>query len=147
MGVEIGGMTLRKIFAFLVAPLPAALIQSIVVAIWPKEGQGVFEHPASMFVAMCLLLYMFNIVLGMPAYLALRKKGLTSARAYSLAGMIVVFVPIACALGVVAMRQQGSLYVFVYNIVLFILAGLSSGFVFWAVSRPDRPRELPRDIG
>ncbi len=45
---------LRTLGAFFVAPFPVALVQSVVVGLWPKPGQGIFANPASMFVAVCL---------------------------------------------------------------------------------------------
>lgn len=66
MAVNFGGHMLRSIGAFVVAPFPAALFQAIVVAIWPKQGQGVFENPPSMFVALCLYFYIFGLLLGLP---------------------------------------------------------------------------------
>jgi len=86
--------------AFLIAPFPAALIQSIVVALWSKEGMGVFEHPASMFVAICLLFYLVELVLALPLYFKLRKRLPRRMSTYGLAGTFLVILPIIAGLGV-----------------------------------------------
>ena len=70
----------RPLIAFLLAPFPAAFFQAIIVAGWPKEGMGVFEHPVSMFAAICLLFYMFGLVLGLPLLLLLRKRLQSTSR-------------------------------------------------------------------
>jgi hypothetical protein len=67
----------RTLSAFLIAPFPVALIQSAVVGLWPKAGEGVFEHPVSMFVAICLYFYVVGMVLGLPAWLVMRRRSAT----------------------------------------------------------------------
>lgn len=78
---------IRATMAFFLAPFPGALLQSIVVAIWPKDGQGVFEHPASMFVAMCILFYGVALVLGTPALILMRRRNHRKLRDYVLLGL------------------------------------------------------------
>jgi hypothetical protein len=129
---------LRNLLAFLAAPLPGASIQSAAVALWPKPGMGVFAHPLSMFVAICLLIYAFGIVLGVPAFLLLRRRNLSSLRAHALAGLGVAAAPVGLALLWSVARGSVSLYAVAYNLLYFGLAGLLAGATFWAISRPDR---------
>jgi hypothetical protein len=122
--------------AFLLAPVPAALIQSVVVAIWPKKGMGVFAHPASTFVAMCLLFYVFEIVLALPVYLALRKRLPLGVLAYAVAGALVTLVPISVGLLIVAARGHLSAYELIYNVGFFGFGGVLAGIVFGRVTMP-----------
>ena len=129
---------LRNLLGFFLSPFPAALIESITVALRPKPGTGVFTHPASMFVFVCLLLYAFEIVLGLPAVIMLRRRGVSSLRVYALAGMAVTAIPVAIPLFLTAARGRTSLYVVTYDLVYFAVSGLLAGTVFWAMTRPGR---------
>jgi ABC-type thiamin/hydroxymethylpyrimidine transport system permease subunit len=134
----LGDILGRIILAFLVSPLPAAFIQSLVVAIWPKPGMGIFEHPASMFIAVCLLFYGFGLVLGVPLLLTVGKRRSPTLRGYALAGMGIVLTPVLVALVWVAARAQASAWSITYNIAFFAIGGLLAGALFWLVARPDR---------
>src|SRR4051812_19460550 len=101
---------LRVVLAFVVAPFPAALFESVMVALWPKPGQGVFEHPASMFVAMCLLFYSLGLVLGLPLRFILRKRGPGGLRAHALSCMLIALTPVAASLAWLAAHGQVSAY-------------------------------------
>ena len=127
---------MRVAFAFLIAPLPAAFIQSLVVALWPKEGMGVFEHPLSMFVAICLLFYLIELVLALPVYLAMRKRGPRGLLAYAVAGSVLTVFPIMLALGVSVARGGLSVYAVAYNLAFFAIGGFLAGAVFWRLTRP-----------
>ena len=131
---------MRIIVAFLVAPFPAALVQALVVGFWPKPGQGVFENPASMFVAICLFFYAFEIVLGLPLALLLRRRFSPSLRLYAVVGSAAAAAPVAIMLGLTAVRGELALYGAVYTLALFGLGGLTAGAVFWQIARPDRRR-------
>jgi hypothetical protein len=129
---------LRFIVACFVAPFPAAMIQALVVMIHPRPGRGVFEHPASMFVAACLLLYILGAAIGVPAFLVLRRSGPLSFRTHVFAGALAVLIPagVLCAWGVALRRialPQAAASLFWYG-----LLGLLTGAIFWVVARPDR---------
>ncbi len=129
----------RNIFAFLVAPFPAALFQAIAVAIWPKPGMGVFERPASMFVAICLLFYVFGLFLGVPLFLALGKRRPRTLRFHALTGMAVALAPIIAVLAWnVAQGPALFAWAIIYDTIYFAMGGLLAGATFWLVARPDR---------
>lgn len=130
----LGGNMKRVALAFLVAPFPAAFIQSVVVALWPKEGMGVFEHPLSMFVAICLLFYLVEIVLALPLYLAVRKRGPRSMVAYAVTGTLLALLPIVIALGLAVARGGLSAYAVSYNLAFFAFGGYLAGVVFWRLT-------------
>lgn len=130
---------MRKVFAFLVSPFPGALIQSVVVAVWPKkEGYGVFAHPESMFVFMCLLVYVFGLVLGVPAAIFLARRKLVNLRSYVVAGIGVILTPIVIVVSLGVVRQSVTAYAALYNLAYFCLSGACAGALFWSISRPDR---------
>lgn len=127
----------RVTLAFLLAPFPAALIQSIVVALWPKEGRGVFAHPLSMFVTICLLFYLVELVVALPLYIAVRKRIPQSMSSYGLSGALMVLLPIAVGLGVSVVRDGLSTYAVIYDLAFFAIGGFLAGMVFWHVTRPQ----------
>lgn len=121
----------RSFAVLIIAPFPVALVQAMVVSLWPKIGRGgVFEHPSSMFVAMNLYFYIFGLLFGFPAWLVLRRRS-ASLIALALLGAFVGLAPIGLALVVTALRGQASLYVVIYNLMLFGLGGVVAGAVFW----------------
>lgn len=135
---------LRIIAAFLVAPIPAALIQAVVVMLWPKQDMGVFEHPVSMFFAICLLFYALELVIGLPTYLALRKRCPQKPMSYGLVGMSVILLPVVVALGVSATRGGLSAYAATYNVIYFAVGGFLAGIVFWRIAKPQTEASMQR---
>ncbi len=130
----------RAMAAFIAAPCLVALTQAIVVGIWPKVGKGVFEHPSSMFVAIALYFYVFGLLLGLPAGLLLRKRGM-GLRSFAFLGLLVAIVPVGIALAVMAIRGQGSAYVIIYTLTLFGFGGLAAGALFWRLAIREAGRE------
>jgi uncharacterized membrane protein len=124
--------------AFLASALPGALIQAIIVAAWPKPGKGIFAHPASMFVAACLAIYVFEILFGAPALLLLRRAGRGDLRSHALAGLGAILIPVLLALVWSSRVTRMSLYVWLYDLTYSSVAGLLAGMVFWCIARPDR---------
>ena len=131
---------IRTLLAFLAAPMPGAFVQAVVVGLWPKPGTGVFEHPASMFAAMCLFVYLLFILFGVPAWLVLRRLRIDSLRAYALAGLAVVAGPMALVLAWMAAQGRVSAYIFAYDLALFAMTGLLAGAIFRRLAGP-RPSE------
>ena len=128
----------RYALAWLVSPFPGAFLQAMVVAFWPKPGQGVFEHPGSMFAAICILIWALELVFGLPLLLLLRRRGLASWRAYAMTGTISVAAPLAPVILWTFARGSVSLYALVYDLAFLALAGFLAGAAFWTLTRPDR---------
>lgn len=126
---------MRGLWAFLVAPFPAALFQSIVVAIWPKQGMGVFDNPPSMFVAVCLYYYLFGLLVGLPAWHVMRKRNAIGLRAHAIVGLLVGLLPVGAALVWTAIKDGASAYVITYNLLFFGLGGMAAGWIYWRVAR------------
>lgn len=136
---------LRYAAAFLASAVPGAAIQAVVVALWPKPGMGIFAHPASMFVAVCLIIYAFEAVFGGPALLLLRRHERIDPKAYALAGLGTIMVPVLLTLVWATTVAPVSLYAYLYNLLYFSVTGLLAGTVFWCIARPDRRAPL-RDL-
>jgi hypothetical protein len=134
---------LRSAWAFLTAPFPAALFQSIVVALWPKEGMGVFQNPPSMFVAVCIYYYLSGLLIGVPAGLIMRKRNTLSLRAYATAGLVVGLLPVGAAVGWTIIQGGASAYVSAYNLLFFSLGGLAAGSTYWLIARRSRDGRAP----
>ncbi len=128
----------RSVIAFLLAPLPAAFFQATIVAIWPKDGMGVFEHPASMFFAICLVFYVFGLFLALPLLWFFRKRRSFTLGGHVLGGMATMLSPIAIVLALMAFRGQLSPYIGIYNAVFFAIGGAAAGVIFYFIKRPKR---------
>ena len=134
---------LRNAWAFIAAPFPAALLQSIVVGLWPKEGMGVFQNPASMFVAICIYYYLFGLLIGLPAWLVMRRRSEMGLRAYAIVGLIVGLLPVGTALGWTILQGNVLAYIVAYNLLFFGLGGLAAGSTYWLIARLSRDRLAP----
>ena len=124
---------LRKIAAAVLAPFPAALFQAVVIALWPKPGGGLFEHPASMFVVMCLYFWFFGLLLGFPIWLIMGKRSGATLRTFVFVGVVVGSAPISIPLAILAARGQASAYLVAYNLLLFGLGGAAAGALYWSI--------------
>lgn len=122
---------LRSIWAYLLAPFPVALFQAAVVGLWPKLGTGIFENPASMFVALCLYFYVFGALIGLPMWIVVRKHLNGGMRGYALLGLIVGLAPAGAAIAYMISQGQASAYVATYNTLLFGLGGVIAGATYW----------------
>lgn len=132
---------LRTFGAFFAAPIPVALFQSVVVALWPKAGEGIFEHPASMFVAVCLYFYSVGLLLGVPAWLFIRRRS-ARLRTYMMLGLAAALIPVVASLVATASSGEGSAYLIIYNLCLFGVGGMMAGAVFWRISIRERPNAV-----
>lgn len=129
---------MRSVLAFLASPAPAALLHAILVALWPRPGAGINQHPASMFVVICLFHYALGLVLGVPLYLALRKRRSQRVFAYALAGTAIVLIPLGILIGWTLAHRGMPLMPTVNGVLRFGFGGLLTGATFWFVARPDR---------
>ncbi|GAA4752619.1 hypothetical protein GCM10023264_19460 [Sphingomonas daechungensis] len=126
----------RIALGLLLAPFPAAFIQSVVVAMWPKKGMGIFEHPLSMFVAICLLFYLLGLFLALPLYLAVGKRHPQRLVTYGVTGALLALLPVGLALVIAAAGHGLSTYVASYNLAFFAIGGFLAGVVFWRIATP-----------
>ena len=88
-----------------------------------------------MFVAICLLFYLVELVLALPLYLAMRKRLPQNMFTYGLTGALLVLLPIVVGLGVSVNGGGLSAYAVTYNLAFFAIGGFLSGLVFWRIMR------------
>ena len=129
---------LRTLTAFFVAPVPMALFQSAMVALWPNPAKGIFQHPASMFVLVCLLFYIFELMVGLPAWVIVRRRGAT-LKAYLLIGLLAALLPAAMGLLGLARGTPLSAHALIYDLLLFGLGGVAAGALFWLIAGRTPP--------
>jgi len=129
---------LRNIYAFLVAPFPAATLMALRVAAWPRPGGGVFEHPASMFVTISLFFYIVGVVLGIPLFLWLRRRGGASLRTCAFTGALITLIGIGLPAAWAVAHGQRAGPEIVFGILIYGVLGLLTGAMFWLIARPDR---------
>jgi uncharacterized membrane protein len=127
----------RIALAFLLFPVPAALVRALAVWRWPSEMGGIFAHPASMFVAMCLLIYVLELVLGAPILLAMRHNGREGAVDYAAAGLAVLAIPSILVVVALALLHRFA-WATLFASLLAACCGVVGGALFWALARPRR---------
>jgi len=120
----------RLVVAFLVAPLAPALLPA-----WSASQNGSY-HPLAVFVFFCGAFYALQILVGVPAYLLLRRFKLQRIWFYALTGFASVALPFI-VYGEIRRPSQDvgqALYLAIY---LGLLGGLSAA-IFWLIVRPNR---------
>jgi hypothetical protein len=130
---------LRTIFAFLLAPVPAASAMAVLVAVRPGgRGLGIFVHPASMFASICLLSYILGLLLGVPLFLWLRRWDPVSLRTFAFTGALVSVIS-AALLAVRAVTTGNDVSrATILGLSVYVAIGLLTGASFWFIARPDR---------
>jgi hypothetical protein len=126
---------IRTGIAFLLFPIPAALARALVVWRWPSPLGGVFAHPASMFVAMCLFIYLLELVLGAPILLGMRRRGRETLVDYAVAGLALLAIPTSLAIVCLVVIHQ---FAWINLLAIFVAAacGIVGGAFFWGLARP-----------
>jgi hypothetical protein len=131
----------RALLAYCVAPFPAALFQSMIVALQPKTGgAAIYAHPVSMFMAICLIFYALGAILALPLVFALRRIW-PGRRAYVRSGLFAGLMP---AIAIVALAiPDGTMSVFggLYILTFFGLGGYVAGALYWRLQVRDRVRD------
>lgn len=93
-----------------------------------------------MFVTICLLFYVFGLVIGIPLFLLLRKR-IRTLLDYALAGMAIVLLPVVATMSWAAFKGEVSMYVAVYDLAFFAIGGAFAGALFRFLTRPGQSRE------
>ena len=132
---------LRIALAILAAPIPAALIEALLVLVRVRTPYGIASSPSMSFGAMCVLLYVCGLVFGTPLALLMRRRGVRSLAAHALAGTAAVLVPMVAVAAyiMISSRIPFSLQPIV-GLGQFALSGFCAGPVYWLVVRPDQRR-------
>lgn len=117
---------MRTFIAFLVAPLLPAIL--------PAWRIGL-----SAYIYVCCLAYLYQIVIGIPAFLFFSRKTHHRLWPYLLLG----FVAGAGSLAAVA-TARGDLSRLYFSIGLVGILGACTALIFWLVARPDKKSMTPK---
>jgi hypothetical protein len=143
---EGGAGTVRSVVGAIVAPLGAFILYGVMILVrnrsqplWVLNFQiGLTLHSTFLNPLRLIEVYAFELLIGLPVHLQLQKRGITSLRAYLLAGALILVVPVALAWFVVAGPR---------GVLLSLLAagpfGLTWAAIFWLIARPDRRTITP----
>lgn len=137
---------MRALVGFLIAPLPTALFQSLIVALHPKDGLGIYQHPLSMFVAIALYFYSLGMLVGVPILLFTRKRGNHTLGRYAWATALIMLLPVTVAMVAWTLKGHPSLYAVAYIMALFGFGGAFAGSLFWWIARRNRQVEATTKI-
>lgn len=132
----------RTVAAFVVAPMmPAVILAGIVLAAGGNSqtlGYAAFAG---------YIAYPFALVVGLPAFLVMRRKGWDGWRAYAMAGIALGFVFLGLFAGLAGFEGEAAdpawlnlLANLAFLLPFVLVCALSSAMVFWWVARPDLQR-------
>lgn len=123
---------MKEIGKFLLSPLPAAVAAGCVSA-----ATGAFPRPLSIIIFFCLLLYVAQLMLGIPIRLLLMRWRRVSVTSYALGGFAMTAIPTAPYV-LWAMNLHGYPVSFVATFFwLMGCYGALTGFCYWLLARPD----------
>ena len=132
----------RTVAGFLVAPMMPAVILAGVVLAAGGNAQTLGYAAFASYIA-----YPFALLVGLPAFLVMRRKGWDGWRAYAVAGValglvfLVLFAGLAGFEGDAANPAGLNLLANLAFLLPFVLVcALSSAMGFWWVARPDLQR-------
>ena len=132
----------RTVAGFVVAPMvPALMLAGVVLAAGGNSqtlGYAAFAGYIS---------YPFALLVGLPSFLLMRRKGWNGLRAHVFAGLILGLVFLALFAGLAGLQGETAntawlnLLANLAFLLPFVLAcALASTTVFWLIARPDRQR-------
>ncbi|WP_439614645.1 hypothetical protein [Reyranella sp.] len=132
----------RTVAGFVVAPMMPALILAGVVLAAGGDSQTLGYAAFAGYVS-----YPFALLVGLPAFLVMRRRRWDGWRAYAVAGLVlgIAFLALFAALvGVDGENAESAWLALLANLAFllpFVLAcGLAASMVFWLVVRPDLDR-------
>jgi len=126
---------MKQIGAFLLAPIPAAVVGSIVS--WSTGG---YPRPFSVILFYLLLFYCAQLLFGIPLRLLLAKRGRDSAMAFGAAGIAMVALPAIPYMAWAMSRDQDAAQTGLIVLVMWLAFGGITGLTYW---RLIRHRRLP----
>lgn len=132
----------RTVAGFMVAPMMPALVLAGVVLAAGGDSQTLGYAAFAGYIS-----YPFALLVGLPAFLLMRRKRWDGLRAYALAGLalgltfVVLFAGLAGLDGDAADPAWLNLLANLAFMLPFVLAcAVASSIVFWLIARPDLQR-------
>jgi hypothetical protein len=124
---------MKQASAFLLAPVPAAVLGSIVS--WSTGG---YPRPFSVILFYLLLFYCVQLVFGLPLRLLLAKRGRDSAMAFGAAGIAMVALPAIPYMAWAMSRPQDAAQTGPIVLVMWLALGGITGLTYWWLIRNRR---------
>ena len=126
---------MRTLIAFLIAPLFPGAILLFFSLINSNADEGIW-----LFAFSALVGYLLAIVLGVPAYILMKKFGCDRLREYLIGGFVLSIAPIIYFIFVPKLSSYERVEIHMPNIglaLLFVVASVSAACIFWLIARPD----------
>lgn len=137
---------MRALGGFLIAPLPSALFQALLVALQPKGKLDITQHPSSMFFAIILYFYTMGLLVGVPILLAMRKRHNHTLAAYAGIAGLIMLTPVTLAMIAWAVKGDPDIYTVAYLITFFGFGGVVAGALYWVITKPAREGKLTHEL-
>jgi uncharacterized membrane protein len=131
---------MRTLLAFVGAPMIPAIIPA-----WFYHANNADVPLLTAWVFFCFFFYAFQIVIGVPAYLLLRRKRAHRVWPYLIFGFFGVAVPSVFWTVVKWPRQESyNLGFLLFDVFLYLgLLGAVTALTFWLLARPDKRAMAP----
>jgi hypothetical protein len=129
--VRRGTYFMRNFIAFLLAPLLPAILPAWYMAQAPNK------NGLSAYIFICGLIYLLQIVAGIPAFLLFSRRGRHQLWPYLLMGFLTTTVPVVVTF-VITRDRQNSIIETVFLTGYFGILGAFTALIFWLVARPDK---------
>jgi len=122
---------MKEVRAFLLSPIPAAILGAIVS--WASGG---FPRPVSVAIFYLLLLYALQLLFGVAVRAFLLRTNRRSATNFAFGGMVMTGIPSVAYLAWAVARNPDSFSKGVFVLVLWLLLGGLTGLSYWRLGRP-----------
>ena len=132
------GKIIRRVAAFLLAPVPASLLGEIVAS-----ASGGFPPPDSVFFYYLLLLYAAQMLFGLPIRAFLLRAGRISAVGAALGGAAMIALPAVPFVAWVVATHPNQLAEAPAVLALWLLMGAVTGLTAWLLTRPEKTTTAP----
>jgi len=122
----------RLLLAFLSAPLVPAVIQATI-------GESQY-HPGAVFVAAMAIIYVLQLVVGIPGYILLHRSGRHALPPYALFGFCVGLCAGAALVLFAWLYSRFDIGIVraLFGVAYWAVLGVATTASFWFVARPDR---------
>jgi uncharacterized membrane protein len=122
---------MRTPIGFLVAPLLPAILPAWYLAQAPNRSGP------SAYIFICGLIYLLQIIVGIPAFLLFRRQGRQQLQRYLLLGFLASAVLVVVTFVITGDAKNGVVGA-VFSICYLGILGAFTAMIFWLVARPDK---------
>lgn len=134
----------RIVAGFVVAPMTPALVLAGVIFAAGGDAQALGYAAFAGYIS-----YPFALLVGLPAFLVMRRKGWDGLRAYAVAGLVLALVFVALFAFTTGFGGEGAnlawqnlLANLAFLLPFVLTCALASTVVFWLIARPDLHRSV-----